>query len=248
MAHTRQPRMDMPTPEILYRNGLAVLRYVHEAPPFMEYDARADAYVAPGHRLAELRAWAAERGIFAVSGAAEAADAGAADAGTATGAAHSGAQAGAQPLFDPRTPRDYQRDAVDRWLAAGGRGSVVLPTGAGKSFVAILALHATGACGCVCCADARAGGAVVRPARRRVRRRPRRRVVRRREGHRAHNGDDLPFGLPADGAVRRHVRHNGAGRGPPPRGHGGRRGEGVARCGTDCPVTLPARPDGHLPG
>jgi superfamily II DNA or RNA helicase len=118
----------MSQPEILYRNGLAMLRHVREAPPFMEYDARSDAYVAPGHRLAELRAWAHERGVMDGAVAADGEDV---------------------PLFDPRTPRDYQQEAVDRWLAADGRGSVVLPTGSGKSFVAVLAIHATGARACV---------------------------------------------------------------------------------------------------
>jgi superfamily II DNA or RNA helicase len=132
----------MAAPEILYRNGLAVLRHVREAPPFMEYDARADAFVAPGHRLAELRAWAAERGIFDAPG--DALDAPSDDASGSTLPEYA-----APSLFDPRTPREYQRDAVDRWLAADGRGSVVLPTGAGKSFVAILAVHATGARACV---------------------------------------------------------------------------------------------------
>ena len=119
-----------PAPEILYRNGLAVLRNVREAPPFMRYDARAAAFVAPGHRLAELRAWAAERGI----GERVEDDVPAADS---------------PPFFDPRVPREYQQTAVDRWLAAGGRGSIVLPTGAGKSFVALLAVHATGGRACV---------------------------------------------------------------------------------------------------
>lgn len=35
-----------------------------------------------------------------------------------------------------RTPRPYQEEAVRRWQAARWRGIVVLPTGAGKSFVA----------------------------------------------------------------------------------------------------------------
>ncbi|HSJ08721.1 MAG TPA: DEAD/DEAH box helicase [Longimicrobiales bacterium] len=118
----------MQPPEIQYRNGLAVLRHVREAPPFMSYDARADAWVAPGHRLAEVRAWAAQRGIVEALVAVEDDDV---------------------VLFDPRVPRDYQRDAVDRWRAGGGRGSVVLPTGAGKSFVAILAIHETGTRACV---------------------------------------------------------------------------------------------------
>ncbi len=38
-------------------------------------------------------------------------------------------------------PRPYQRDAVGAWLAAGGRGVVVLPTGAGKTVVAFMALE-----------------------------------------------------------------------------------------------------------
>ncbi len=120
----------MPDPEIGYRQGLAVLRFVREAPPFMAYDARLDAYVAPGHRMAELRAWAEARGI----------------------AAGSYASAGDAPpdrLFDPRVPRDYQTEALARWLAADSRGSVVLPTGAGKSFVAILAIHRSGSGACI---------------------------------------------------------------------------------------------------
>ena len=39
-----------------------------------------------------------------------------------------------------RQPRDYQREAIEAWVAAGKRGLVVLPTGAGKSFVAHLAI------------------------------------------------------------------------------------------------------------
>src|SRR5690606_14864747 len=91
-------------PSLSYRHGLAVVRHVREAPPGTTYDARAGAYVAPGHRLPELRAWAAEHGI---------------------------AEHGAGP---------DRLDAPERCLAAGGRGSVVRPPGAGKSSVAILAV------------------------------------------------------------------------------------------------------------
>ena len=39
-----------------------------------------------------------------------------------------------------RVPRDYQRAALDAWVQAGRQGTVVLPTGAGKTFVAELAI------------------------------------------------------------------------------------------------------------
>lgn len=39
-----------------------------------------------------------------------------------------------------RTPRPFQREALDAWRAARGRGVVVLPTGAGKSHVAVMAI------------------------------------------------------------------------------------------------------------
>ncbi len=40
-------------------------------------------------------------------------------------------------------PRPYQRDAIEEWRAAGRRGVVILPTGAGKSLVAELAIELT---------------------------------------------------------------------------------------------------------
>jgi superfamily II DNA or RNA helicase len=39
-----------------------------------------------------------------------------------------------------REPRPYQREALAAWLAAGGRGVVVLPTGSGKTLVAHMAI------------------------------------------------------------------------------------------------------------
>ncbi|HKG93839.1 MAG TPA: DEAD/DEAH box helicase [Gemmatimonadaceae bacterium] len=123
-------------PSLSYRHGLAVLRGVApaDAPPEMLFDERLGALVAAGHRMPELRAWAAERGIPEREGTApEALDA---------------------PFFDPRAPRDYQREAIERWRAARRRGSVVLPTGAGKTLVALLAVR-----------DANAGAVVVAPTR-----------------------------------------------------------------------------------
>ncbi|HET7771924.1 MAG TPA: DEAD/DEAH box helicase family protein, partial [Chloroflexota bacterium] len=38
-------------------------------------------------------------------------------------------------------PRLYQREALRNWLSAGGRGVVVLPTGAGKTVLAFMAIE-----------------------------------------------------------------------------------------------------------
>ncbi len=42
-----------------------------------------------------------------------------------------------------REPRPFQTEALAAWKAAAGRGVVVLPTGAGKTHVAVLAIDAT---------------------------------------------------------------------------------------------------------
>ncbi len=40
-------------------------------------------------------------------------------------------------------PRPYQREAMTNWVAAGSAGVVILPTGAGKTFVAAMCIHET---------------------------------------------------------------------------------------------------------
>lgn len=44
-------------------------------------------------------------------------------------------------MHDTREPHDYQLEAIQAWEQAERRGSIVLPTGAGKTFVAIQAIH-----------------------------------------------------------------------------------------------------------
>lgn len=44
-------------------------------------------------------------------------------------------------LHDQREPHAYQQDALALWEQAGRRGSVVLPTGSGKTFLAVQAIH-----------------------------------------------------------------------------------------------------------
>lgn len=137
MPPARPPPPPPPLPGaggVFYRNGLSVLRLDGETPgvsPLPHWllpDPRSGWWIAPGHRLPELRRWAAEAGIPELTPGPEAMEA---------------------PLLDPRTPRPYQREALERWLAGGGRGTVVLPTGAGKTLVALMAVERTGAGACV---------------------------------------------------------------------------------------------------
>jgi superfamily II DNA or RNA helicase len=48
------------------------------------------------------------------------------------------------PLHDTREPHAYQLAALDAWENSSRRGSIVLPTGAGKTFVAIHAISRVG--------------------------------------------------------------------------------------------------------
>ena len=47
-------------------------------------------------------------------------------------------------IHDDRKPHDYQLEALHAWEQAGRLGSIVLPTGAGKTFVAIQAIQQVG--------------------------------------------------------------------------------------------------------
>jgi superfamily II DNA or RNA helicase len=48
------------------------------------------------------------------------------------------------PLRTSRDPFPHQTEALEAWWNGGGRGVVVLPTGTGKTHLAVLAIHRTG--------------------------------------------------------------------------------------------------------
>jgi len=130
----------------------------------MHWDDRVQGHVAPGHRYPDVRAWAEERGLGLDEAGGpspprqdpptEAAPTPRPTGTSVPGEASppNGPADAATPFFDTRSPRDYQRDALSRWGAAHERGTVVLPTGSGKTLVAILAIaaaqgrHGRGAC------------------------------------------------------------------------------------------------------
>src|SRR5437763_7791244 len=48
------------------------------------------------------------------------------------------------PLRTAREPFPHQTEALETWWRQGGRGIVVLPTGTGKTHLAVLAIHRAG--------------------------------------------------------------------------------------------------------
>jgi superfamily II DNA or RNA helicase len=86
------------------------------------FDARVGALRAPAYRYAELVLGLRARGLAFAD--------------------RARAYKKLESLPEPaRLPRPYQAEALASWRAAGRRGTVVLPTGAGKTFVAVLALR-----------------------------------------------------------------------------------------------------------
>lgn len=109
--------------QLRFDRGTLLLEGVNELPAGVEhwfrYDPRVDAYRAPAHRYGEI--------IGPLKGALARNQA---------------------PRYRRRqlhcalamTPYPHQREALTAWQAARGRGMVVLPTGAGKTLVGLLAL------------------------------------------------------------------------------------------------------------
>ena len=91
-------------------------------PAFLLWDSRAGAHRAPAVAYADLVRWLVREKI--------AFD----DRARSYGDLPHGARV-------HREPRPYQREALAAWSKARGRGVVVLPTGAGKTHVAVMAIE-----------------------------------------------------------------------------------------------------------
>jgi superfamily II DNA or RNA helicase len=93
--------------------------------PFVKWDPRVQLYRAPAHSYPEVRRALCAMGLRFVDE----------------------VQAARSPscaAWDPVALRPYQRAAVHAWELAGGRGVVALPTGSGKTRVALEVLRISG--------------------------------------------------------------------------------------------------------
>jgi superfamily II DNA or RNA helicase len=105
--------------------------------PYAEWDDRVDEYRAQAQHYRDIRQWATESDEQATL-----------EESTAT-VAELGDDARAYSEFylTPSVaiePRDYQQDALSAWQDNNRQGSVVLPTGSGKTFLAVQAIADAG--------------------------------------------------------------------------------------------------------
>jgi superfamily II DNA or RNA helicase len=93
--------------------------------PALDFDPRTETWRAPAYRYQTVRTALDDSGVTVEDSVLAGADA-----------------AGPLSLSTTYDLRPYQRDALDAWRAAGDRGVVELPTGSGKTVVAVAAIAA----------------------------------------------------------------------------------------------------------
>nr|WP_276236348.1 DEAD/DEAH box helicase family protein [Halobaculum sp. DT55] len=115
----------MPSVTLTYEDGtVRVAGAPDESLPGVETDARSAARRAPAHRYPEVRDALHERGYDVTDRVLDAPD--------------------LPALSSGYTLRDYQREALDAWRDAGRRGVLELPTGSGKTVIALEAIAEAG--------------------------------------------------------------------------------------------------------
>jgi superfamily II DNA or RNA helicase len=133
--------------KIEFDDGTLLLRDAPETVPHAEWDSRVDEYRAQAYRYRTLLEWAG-------AGNEDADDTGETDNQAQTTlrqgvnqSIEDAARAYLDLALDPALqiePRDYQQAALDAWRDHDRRGSVVLPTGSGKTFLGIQAIADAG--------------------------------------------------------------------------------------------------------
>ncbi|WP_318567397.1 DEAD/DEAH box helicase family protein [Salinigranum marinum] len=128
---------------IEFDDGTLLLRDAPSEVPHAEWDDRIDEYRAKAHHYRSILGWA---GMWNDAGS----DDGQLDLQQSAGQTviiEDDARAYPNLALKPAVqiePRDYQQAALDAWRSHGRRGSVVLPTGSGKTYLGIQAIADAG--------------------------------------------------------------------------------------------------------
>jgi primosomal protein N' len=131
---------------IEFDGGTLLLREASEDVPYAEWDDRVEDYRAPAYRYRSLLEWADAWDGDTSSPPVEN-PAHQETIQSATVAVEDTARAYPELALDPALqiePREYQQAALDAWRTHDCRGSVVLPTGSGKTFLGIQAIADAG--------------------------------------------------------------------------------------------------------
>ncbi|SIS15877.1 DEAD/DEAH box helicase family protein [Natronorubrum thiooxidans] len=123
---------------LTFDDGTLLLEDAPDSVPYAEWDDRVDEYRAQAYRYHDLRQWAtpSSRDQQTLAQATMAGD-----------SVEDDARAYSDLTLSPAVaiePRGYQQAALKAWIEHDRRGSVVLPTGSGKTFLAIQAIADAG--------------------------------------------------------------------------------------------------------
>ncbi|MDR5674753.1 DEAD/DEAH box helicase family protein [Halalkaliarchaeum sp. AArc-GB] len=122
---------------IAFDDGTLLLENAPDTVPFAEWDDRVEEYRARAQHYREIRAWANGADGQATLN----------EATTTVENVEDDARAYSELALTPSVaiePRKYQQEALSAWQANDRRGSVVLPTGSGKTFLAVQAIADAG--------------------------------------------------------------------------------------------------------
>ena len=122
---------------ISFDDGTLLLEDAPDTVPYAEWDDRVDEYRARAQQYRDIREWAdGTDGQATLS-----------ESTAAVESVTDDARSFSDFHFTPSVaiePRDYQQEALAAWRNNGRRGSVVLPTGSGKTFLAVQAIADAG--------------------------------------------------------------------------------------------------------
>ena len=122
---------------IAFDDGTLLLENAPDSIPYAEWDDRVDEYRARAQHYREIKEWASGADGQATLH----------ESAATVESVEDDARAYSDLHLTPSVaiePRDYQQEALAAWRANDRRGSVVLPTGSGKTFLAVRAIADAG--------------------------------------------------------------------------------------------------------